>query len=222
MKNSFVIKSFQNGINLKLNPDVPFEQLLQDIAQKFNESRSFFGTASVALSIEGRNLSQEEEMSIIDVINDNSDLSIICIVGKDDVQNGNFIKALQTLQSKLPSSDYAQFYKGSIKDNEVIEMEDSVIVMGDVNPGCVITSAKNIIVLGRLCGEAHAGTETGDSAYIIALEMEPTSLCIGNFKYRPMKKSKWRIQSKIQPKVAVVKGNNVEIVPLTKEILDAL
>ena len=222
MKNSFVIKSFQNGINLKLNPDVPFEQLLQDIGQKFSESRSFFGTASVAISIDGRALSQEEEVSIIDVINENSDLSIICIVGKDDVQNNNFIKALQTLQSKLPSNDYEQFYKGSLRDNDVIEMEDSIIVMGDVNPGCVVASGKNIIVLGGLYGEAQAGMETGESAYIIALEMEPTTLSIGNFKYRPMKKSKWKIQSKVQPKVAIVNGNNVEVLPLTKDILGSL
>ncbi len=222
MNNSFVIKSFQNGINLRLNPEIPFEQLLQDIADKFNESRSFFKTASVALSLEGRNLSPEEEISIIDTINANSDLTIICIVGKDDMQNNNFIKALQTLQNKLPSNDYAQFYKGTLKDNEVIEMEDSIIIMGDVNPGCAVTSGKNIIIMGGLYGEAYAGTELGNSAYIIALEMEPTALGIGNFKYRPMKKSKWRIQSKVQPKVALVNGTNVEVLPLTKEILGSL
>ncbi len=222
MNNSFVIKSFQNGINLRLNPEVTFEQLLQDIADKFNESRSFFKSASVALSLEGRSLSPEEEISIIDTINANSDLTIICIVGKDDMQNNNFIKALQTLQNKLSTNDYARFYKGGLKDNEVIEMEDSIIIMGDVNPGCVVTSGKNIIVLGGLYGEAYAGTELGETAYVIALEMEPTALGIGNFKYRPMKKSKWRIQSKVQPKVAVVTGTNVEILPLTKEILGSL
>ena len=119
MKNSFVIKSFQNGINLVLNPEVPFEQLLADIAEKFSSSRSFFGAASVALALEGRTLNQEQEVQILDTINENSDLQIICIVGKDDVQNNNFIKALQTLQSKLTSGDYAQFYRGTIKDNDV-------------------------------------------------------------------------------------------------------
>lgn len=222
MKNSFVIKSFPNGINLILNAEVPFEQLLQDIAEKFASSKSFFGSASVALSLEGRNLSQEEEVQIINTINANSDLSIICIVGKDDVVNGNFIKALQTLQSKLPSGEYARFYCGSLKDNDVVEMEDSILVMGDVNPGCVVTSDKNIIVLGGLYGEAHAGRENGEQAYVIALEMEPTNLFIGNFKYKPMKKPIWKIHSKVQPKVAVVRGNNVEVLPLTKEILSTL
>lgn len=222
MNNSFVIKSFPNGINLILKEEVPFEQLLQDIAEKFASSRSFFGSASVALSLEGRKLSSEQEVQIINTINANSDLSVICIVGKDDVVNGSFIKALQTLQSKLPSGEYARFCMGSLKDNAVVEMEDTILVMGDVDAGCVVTSDKNIIVLGGLYGEAHAGRETGEAAYVIALEMEPSNLCIGNFKYRPMKKSIWKIASKAQPKIAVVRGGNVEMEPLTKEILGTL
>jgi len=222
VNNSFVIKSFPNGINLILKEEVPFEQLLQDIAEKFASSRSFFGSASVALSLEGRALTQEQEVQIINTINANSDLSIICIVGKDDVANGNFIKALQTLQSKLPSGEYARFYCGSLKDNDVVEMEDTILVMGDVNPGCVVTSDKNIIILGGLYGEAHAGRETGENAYVIALEMEPTNLYIGNFKYKPTKKPIWRIRSKVQPQVAVVRGNSVVTEPLTKEILGTL
>ena len=53
MKSSFTIKSFQNGINLLLNPEVDFEVLLQDIASKFQSSRAFFKSADIALSMEG-------------------------------------------------------------------------------------------------------------------------------------------------------------------------
>lgn len=219
---SFVIKSFQNGINLKINPDVDFEQLLQEIAEKFQSSRAFFGSSSVALSIEGRSLSAEEEMAILDIIQTNSDLNVMCIIGKDDALNNNFIKAIQTLQNKLPSGNYMQVYTGSLKDNDVIEMEESILVLGDVNPGCSITSSKNIIIMGGLYGEAYAGKESANEAYVISLEMEPSSLMIGDFKYKPMKKAKWRIQPKLQPKVAVVRENNIELLPLTKDILDSL
>lgn len=219
---SFVIKSFQNGINLRMNPDVDFEQLIQEIGEKFQSSRAFFGSASVALSIEGRSLNAEEEMAILKVIQENSDLNVMCIIGKDDALNNNFIKAIQTLQNKLPSGNYMQVYGGTLKDNDVIETEESILVLGDVNPGCSITSSKNIIILGGLYGEAYAGKESGGEAYIIALEMEPTSLMVGDFKYKPMKKPKWRIQPKLQPKVAVVRENNVELLPLTKEILENL
>lgn len=219
---SFVIKSFQNGINLRLNPDVDFQQLVQEIGDKFQSSRAFFGSSSVALSIEGRTLSSEEEMTILNVIQQNSDLNVMCIIGKDDALNNNFIKAIQTLQNKLPSGNYMQVYGGTLKDNDVLEMEESILVLGDVNPGCRIISNKNIIILGGLYGDAYAGKESGDAAYVIALEMEPTAICIGDFKYKQTKKSKWRIQPKLQPKVAVIRENNVELLPLTKEILENL
>lgn len=222
MRNSFVIKSFPNGISLRINPDVPFDELIHEIADKFQNSRTFFGDASVALLIEGRELNPEEEMLVLDTIHDNSDLNVMCIIGKNDALNNNFIKAIQTLQSKLPSGNYMQVYGGSLKDNSIIEMEESVLVMGDVNPGCSIVSSGNIVVLGGLYGEAVAGKDTGEQAYVIALEMEPNALSIGNFKYKPMKKSKWRIQPKLQPKVAVVKENKIELMPLTKEILEKL
>ena len=219
---SFVIKSFQNGINLRMNPDVDFEQLLQEIGAKFQSSRAFFGSASVALSIEGRILNAEEEMAVLRVIQENSDLNVMCIIGKDDALNNNFIKAIQTLQNRLPSGNYMQVYGGTLKDNDVIETEESILVLGDVNPGCSITSSKNIIILGGLYGEAFAGKELGEEAYVIALEMEPTTLVVGDFKYRQTKKSKWKIQPKLQPKIAVVRENNVELLPLTKEILENL
>ncbi len=219
---SFVIKSFQNGINLRIKPDVPFEQLIREIAEKFQSSRSFFGSSSVALSIEGRILSAEEESTILSTIQSNSDLNVMCIIGKDDAQNQNFIKAIQTLQHKLPTGNYMQVFNGSLKDNAVLEMEESVLIIGDVNPGCCISSSKNIIVLGGLYGEAYAGKEISEDAYVIALEMEPTALSIGNFKYKPQRKSKWRIQPKIQPKIALVRESNVELLPLTNEIPDIL
>ena len=38
MKNSVVLKSFPNGIVLHLDPEMPFETLIIDIADKFHES----------------------------------------------------------------------------------------------------------------------------------------------------------------------------------------
>ena len=77
MKGSCIIKSFPNGINLILKEDVNFEDLLNEIGDKFEKSRPFFGNASMALSFEGRNLSEEEETKIVDVINKCSDIDVV-------------------------------------------------------------------------------------------------------------------------------------------------
>lgn len=221
MKDAVIIKSFQNGITLFLSEEVAFEEILDEIASKFSEARAFFGSASMALSIEGRRLSEAEEISIIDTIRKNSNINILCIVGHDEERNKNFIKALQQVEKRLTGGDEGQFYKGTLKDRDVLETENSIIILGDVNPGSAVISAKNIIVLGGLYGEAYAGGNGQGNAYIVALEMEPERLKVGDFKYKATKQTKWGIRPKVQPKIAYVKNEKIVMEPLTKELLDS-
>ncbi len=220
MKDAVLIKSFPNGIALHLDGEVPFEKLLDEIAYKFSEARNFFGHASMALSIEGRHMSGAEEIMILEAIKQNSDLNIICIVGKDENTNKNFIKALAHMEKKLSGGDEGQFFKGSLKNKEVLETENSIIVLGDVYPGSAVISAKNVIILGGLYGEVYAGGNGQEKAFVAALEMEPERIKIGDFKYKPTtKQSKWGIRPKVQPKIAYIKNNRITFEPLTKDML---
>ncbi len=220
MKEAVLIKSFSKGIALHLDAEMPIEDLLQEIAYKFSEARAFFGKASMALSIEERQVTGAEEIRILETIRQNSDLNIICIVGKDEATNKNFIKALAHMEKKLSGGEDGQFMKGSLKNREVLETENSIIILGDVYPGSAVISAKNIIILGGLYGEAYAGGNGQEGAFVAALEMEPERIKVGDFKYKPAtKQSKWGIRPKVQPKIAYVKNNKVVFEPLTKEVL---
>lgn len=220
MKEAVLIKSFSNGIALHLDAEMSFEDLLQEIAYKFSEARAFFGKASMALSIEERQVTGAEEIRILETIRQNSDLNIICIVGKDEATNKNFIRALAHMEKKLSGGEDGQFMKGSLKNREVLETENSIIILGDVYPGSAVISAKNIIILGGLYGEAYAGGNGQEGAFVAALEMEPERIKVGDFKYKPVtKQSKWGIRPKVQPKIAYVKNNKVVFEPLTKEVL---
>lgn len=220
MKEAVLIKSFPNGIALHLDGELPFETLLEEIAYKFSEARNFFGHASMALSIEERRVSGTEEIRILETIRQNSDLNIICIVGKDEATNKNFIKALAHVERKLSGGDDGQFLKGDLKNREVLETENSIIILGDVYPGSAVISAKNVIILGGLYGEAYAGGNGQEGAFVAALEMEPERIKIGDFKYKPTTKSKWGIRPKVQPKIAYVKNNKISFEPLTKDVLN--
>ena len=220
MKDAVLIKSFQSGIALILNEEASLEQILDEIAFKFSEGKNFFGKASVALSLEGKALTEQEELRILEVIKKNSNINIVCLVGHDDETNQNFIRALQHMENRLTPADEGHFYKGTLKNRQVLETENSVIVLGDVYPGCAVISAKNIIILGGLYGEAYAGGNGQDGAYIVALEMEPERLKIGDFKYKSNEKqSKWGIRPKVQPKIAHVKNAKIVFDPLTKDLL---
>lgn len=223
MKDVVIIKSFSNGIRLHLNAECPFEQIIDEVAFKFSEAKNFFGRASMALAVEGRDISDAEEIQILETIRRNSKVNIVCIVGHDEATDKNFIKALHKVDKTAPpAGDDGQFYKGSLKDGQVIETEESIVILGDVGRGCSVISAKSIIVLGGLYGEAYAGENGKEGAYIVALEMEPERLKIGDFKYKGSgKTAKWGIRPKVQPKIAYVKNQKIVFDALTKDLLGA-
>lgn len=224
MKNPVIIKSFQNGLSIYLDDEIPFAQLLEEIAFKFKESAHFFKDASMVLSFEGRELSDQEERQIVSTITANSALNVMCIMGKNDETNKTFVKALQKLSYHQEVLENAgQFYKGTLKDGQMLETENSVIVLGDVYPGACIISSKDIIILGGLYGQAYAGGSGAEGHFVVALEMSPEKLKIGDFKYKTSEKqSKWSIKPKIQPKIAYVEDGRVIIEPITKELLNDL
>ena len=219
MKNPVIIKSFQNGLSIYLDEEMPFAELLEEIAFKFKESAHFFKDASMVLSFEGRQLSEIE-----DTITVNSSLNVVCIMGKNEETNKNFVKALQKLSDHQQAMENAgQFYKGTLKDGQSLETENSVIVLGDVYPGASIISNKDIVILGGLYGQAYAGGGGTEGHFVVALEMSPEKLKIGDFKYKTSEKQgKWSIKPKIQPKIAYVVDGRVIMEPITKELLNNL
>lgn len=224
MKNAVIIKSFQNGISVYLDGEIAFEELLKEIAFKFKESSHFFKDAKMAVSLEGRHLSEAEEWQVLNTISANSELHIVCLIGKDEETNQNFLKALQQLEyRKNEQENEGHFYRGTLKNGQILETESSIVVLGDVYPGSTIISTKDIVILGGLFGKAYAGGNGNDGHFVVALEMSPEKLQIGDFKYKSNDKSiKWSIKPKIQPKIAYVKDNKVVMEPVTKELLSDL
>lgn len=220
MKECVVIKSYQNGVCLKLKQEADFSDILMEVAYKFHESDRFFGTARMALSFEGRELTPEEEDEIVRVIHENCGLQIVCIVGRDESVNERYMEAILSADKEEESEADGYFYKGNLKNQQVLETESSIVILGDVHVGCSVISSKDIIILGGLYGEAYAGGDGKDEHYIVALEMQPEKLKIGDFKYKSKeKKNRWSGKVKMQPQMAYVKGGKLVIEPLTKELL---
>ena len=224
MKNAVIIKSFPNGLSIFLDSELPFSQLLEEIALKFSESANFFKDASMVVSFEGRLLSDLEERQIVDTISANSRLNIVCIMGKDEETDKNFVKALQQLSFHQDVLENAgQFYKGTLKDGQILETENSIIVLGDVYPGACIISSKDIVVLGTLTGDVYAGAGGNSNHFVVALNMLPGVLQIGDYVYnsQPQKTPRWGFKKpQTVPKIAYTHNGEVQIESITKELLD--
>ena len=69
--NLVVIKSFLNGLKLILDESADFEDILRELGKKCSDGRAFFGNATMAISIEGRKLSEVEEIRVLETIHIN-------------------------------------------------------------------------------------------------------------------------------------------------------
>lgn len=83
MTKEVVLKSNKYGINLILDDKVPFEKLLELIAGKFEETGAFFKDAKMMISLEGRKLSDEEQLQIADTIMEHSDVTVVGFLDED-------------------------------------------------------------------------------------------------------------------------------------------
>ena len=55
------IKSNRYGMELRMNPDVPFEEIQKAVVEKFTDAAGFFKNARMAISFTGRTLTATAE-----------------------------------------------------------------------------------------------------------------------------------------------------------------
>lgn len=223
MKNSVILKSFPNGISVIMDSTISFEDLLENIALKFREADGFFKNASVAVSLEGRELTEDQEREILDAISQNSRLNILCLMGKDEEKNLKFL-GVQNHLSFQKDENSGQFYRGTLHEGASLETEHSIIILGDVCEGSCVYSNKDVVILGAVRGDVYAGAGGNNNHFVVALDMNPRILQIGDLVYssQPQKNSRWGFhkQPPTVPKIAYAYNGIVQMEAITKELLD--
>ena len=200
------IKGTGSGIILDLTSDVPFEELKEDATQKFRESSAFLGKVSVGLMIRGRKLTDDEERELIQIITENSKLTITCVLkedpetdelfasfmdkNRDEISNETDSISDQESDSAVTDEIYAhemvldtnlaRIHRGSLRSGQTLTEQQSVVIMGDVKPGASVTANGSIFVLGALRGTVYAGANGDEKAFVMAMEMDPLQIRIAN------------------------------------------
>lgn len=222
MSQPVVLKSNRYGINLILDADMPFGQLEEAILEKFRESEKFFKNAKIAISFEGRSLSQEEEFSILDMIAKNTSIQVICVVDQDEMREQMYKEKIDSYYQDV-ADNTGEFYKGTLRSGQVLKCDTSIVIIGDVNPGAKIIAKGNIVILGSLKGNAYAGAAGDESCFVTALDMDPVQIKIGNVIGRSADRGPWEaIRNRhrtMDPQIALVSKGNIMIEPITHGLL---
>ncbi len=216
MDNSVIIKGLNHGIIVVLDSDIDYELLKENVSKKFKSSSKFLGNAQVALSFEGRKLTDEQQIELLNIISENSDLKIVCLIADDPEKDKIFQQKLEH-QFTENAKTSGQFYKGNLRSGQSLECDSSIVIIGDVNPGASVVSKGNIIVLGTLRGTVCAGSAGNENAFILALDMSPMQIRIADTIARsPDNQDK---STEKEAKIAFLEENSIYIEPVTRKTL---
>ena len=123
-----------------------------------------------------------------------------------------FIKE-QEIKNKLLSFNAKEkddiLHNGTVRSGERISSNGNLCIIGDVNPGAIVSAKKNIYVWGKLLGIAFAGVRGDNNAFIASLYLNPLQLRIADvIAIGPKDKPK-----NFYPEIAVIDNQRIIIKP---------
>ena len=248
MGQSVTLKGVKSGLVMKVDENLGFDELREQIREKFTESASFFGGAHMVLSIQGMVPDEQQMNEILDIIKTCSQLKIDAVLLEDeelqkkfsemlgdDPGSENEIKELQKDNAALAKTvtelkaalgpGTAQIHLGNLRSGSSIEAQGSIIIMGDVKPGATVTAGGSIFVLGALQGTADAGAYGDTKAFVMAHTMDPLQIVISDVmaisQDKIMKKKRGFLKSKneVTPEAALISGGHIVIVDYDSDFI---
>jgi septum site-determining protein MinC len=110
-------------------------------------------------------------------------------------------------------------HRGSLRSGQVLRKTESIVIIGDVNPGAQVISGGDIMVWGRLRGVAHAGADGNRRAVVTAIDFVPTQLRIANLTAIAPEPKKgrglmfWKKEAARRPEIARVVEGRIVVEP---------
>ncbi len=100
-------------------------------------------------------------------------------------------------------------HEGTVRSGDRISSNGNLCIIGDVNPGAIVTAKKNIYVWGKLLGVAFAGKSGNKNSSITSLYLNPLQLRIADvIAIGPKDKPK-----NCYPEIAVIDKQTIIIKP---------
>ena len=167
---------------------------LEDLDNIHETLRKFFSKKE---PIEAKILSINESISIHQLSKlknhlDNLNVFSLCIysnnrntilAGKSLRINSTFLKEQEVKKKLLLFNSKKKddiLHEGTVRSGDRISSNGNLCIIGDVNPGAIVSAKNNIYVWGKLLGIAFAGNTGNNNASIASLYLKPLQLRIAD------------------------------------------
>lgn len=221
------IKGTRNGLLLTLEPETPFGELLNALAERLAEAPSFFRGAALSVDTTHRRL-RVSERTQLEALLSHYQMSIAPLwpeapsrtpvqpavtppVGGPEplllATEPPVMVGRERVTRDLRESDDTLFLRRTVRSGQAIHHPSNIVILGDVNPGAEIIAGKDIIVWGVLRGMVHAGYPDNEEAIVCSLLLAPVQLRIGHLLSRPPE----GVEIQPRPEVAAIRNGQIVV-----------
>ncbi len=221
------IKGTRNGLLLTLEPETPFGELLNALAERLAEAPAFFRGASLSVDTSHRVLRMSERTqleallahyqmsmapsSLTMTLPSSPQSAITQDLGVAEPWLASAAsQAAPTIDlttSDLRESSDTLFLRRTVRSGQAIHHPSTVVVLGDVNPGAEIVAGNDIIIWGVLRGMVHAGYPNNEGAIVCSLLLAPVQLRIAHLLSRPPE----GVEVQPRPEVATIRNGQIVV-----------
>ena len=217
------MKIIINSINHKFIETL-FSNNLDNIHETLKKFSSIKGPLEAKLFVVNESISSDQLLKL--KINfEKINICSLCIYSnnRDTILAGKYLKIDSTfikeqeVKNKLLLLDSKKkddiLHKGTVRSGARISSNGNLCIIGDVNPGAIVSAKKNIYVWGKLLGIAFAGNGGNNNASIASLYLNPLQLRIADvIAIGPKDKPK-----NYYPEIAEIEKQTINIRPFIIE-----
>lgn len=175
MKDCININLKKNEIVIKINEDAEYVNIVENFKKKLPELKKLYKEDKTPIRVSGKILKNKEIDELQSIIKENIDVDI----DFDTPKSLGLASIKRTFDQDIAVSE-TKFHRGALRSGQRIEVEGSIVIIGDVNSGAEVIASDNIVVLGSLRGLAHAGAKGNKQAIIAAGIFDSVQVRIAN------------------------------------------
>jgi septum site-determining protein MinC len=192
------IRGRSDGVAIEIGRGA-WGEVISALKERLDQSASFFRNSSVALDVGSRPVSENELQQFANVLSMHEmRLGVVRTSSERTFQaalavgmtvalespEGATVAAATTATSNVAgqgTEDASYFvYRGYLRSGHRLRRSESILVIGDINPGAEVISDGDVLIWGRLRGIVHAGAAGNRRALVAALDLEPTQMRIAD------------------------------------------
>ena len=162
---SISINLKKDVVIIKIDDDASQHKIITELSKKLKELKKMYQEEKTPIKVTGKILTNNELEEIKELIKKEIDVNI-----EFDTPTTLGLHSITRSYKRDVEKSETTFHKGSLRSGQKLEVEGSIVVIGDVNS----------VVIGKLRGLAHAGAKGNKDAIIAASVLDVVQIRISN------------------------------------------